>query len=29
MFLFIFADPDPAGPSDADGQKAVLRERFR
>lgn len=23
-----FADPDPAGPSEADGQKAVLRERF-
>jgi 2-polyprenyl-6-methoxyphenol hydroxylase-like FAD-dependent oxidoreductase len=29
MFLFTFADPDPAGPSDAQGQTAVLRERFR
>jgi 2-polyprenyl-6-methoxyphenol hydroxylase-like FAD-dependent oxidoreductase len=29
LFLFTFADPDPGGPSDAAGQKAVLRARFR
>src|SRR4029079_9382829 len=28
MFLFTFADPDPASPSDMAGQKAMLRERF-
>lgn len=28
MFLFIFADDDPAGPSDVSGQKAMLRKRF-
>jgi 2-polyprenyl-6-methoxyphenol hydroxylase-like FAD-dependent oxidoreductase len=29
LFLFTFADPDPGGPSDAAGQKAALRARFR
>jgi 2-polyprenyl-6-methoxyphenol hydroxylase-like FAD-dependent oxidoreductase len=28
MFLFTFADPDPASPVDLAGQKALLRERF-
>ena len=28
MFLFIFADKDAAGPSDVQGQKALLRKRF-
>ncbi len=28
MFLFTFADPDPASPADAAGQKALLRKRF-
>jgi 2-polyprenyl-6-methoxyphenol hydroxylase-like FAD-dependent oxidoreductase len=28
MFLFTFADPDPRGPSDIAGQKAILRQRF-
>jgi 2-polyprenyl-6-methoxyphenol hydroxylase-like FAD-dependent oxidoreductase len=28
MFLFTFADPDPGGPADVTGQKALLRQRF-
>jgi 2-polyprenyl-6-methoxyphenol hydroxylase-like FAD-dependent oxidoreductase len=28
MFLFIFKDPDPAVPSDGEGQKALLRSKF-
>lgn len=28
LFLFTFADPDPHGPSDAIGQKTLLRSRF-
>ncbi len=28
LFLFVFADPDPAIPADVDGQKAILRQKF-
>jgi len=28
MFLFTFADDDPSGPSDLDGQRALLRRHF-